>query len=96
MDDVIYAIIDKAAENSASSEPAEDSPKRKRTRIVKKDSNHVYSVKGKDGENLDAKNKRIPKKTESPSLFSDAPFVADRDTPCYHTDLHAIAGQLTV
>ena len=41
LDDVIYAIIDKAAENSASSEPAEDSPKRKRTRIVKKDSNHV-------------------------------------------------------
>ncbi|SEV82010.1 transcription termination factor Rho [Prevotella aff. ruminicola Tc2-24] len=76
LDDVIYAIIDKAAENSASSEPAEDSPKRKRTRIVKKDSNHVYSVKGKDGENLDAKNKRIPKKTESPSLFSDAPVSA--------------------
>ena len=76
LDDVIYAIIDKAAENSASSEPAEDSPKRKRTRIVKKDSNHVYSVKGKDGENLDAKNKRIPKKAESPSLFSDAPVSA--------------------
>ena len=76
LDDVIYAIIDKAAENSASAEPAEDSPKRKRTRIVKKDSNHVYSVKGKDGENLDAKNKRIPKKSETPSLFSDAPVSA--------------------
>ena len=33
-------------------------------------------MKGKDGENLDAKNKRIPKKAESPSLFSDAPVSA--------------------
>lgn len=84
-EDIIYGIIDKAAEESASATPAEDAPKRKRTRIAKKDTNHVYSVKGTDGENLDAKNKRIPKKAEAPSLFSDAPFLSVKeetaDTP---------------
>ena len=46
MEDVIYAILDKAAENSATDE----APKRKRTRIAKKDTSKVYTVKGEDGE----------------------------------------------
>ena len=69
LEDVVYAIIDKAAENSAAGQ-SEDAPKRKRTRIAKKDTNKVYTVKGKDGENLDTKSNRT-KKTETPSLFSD-------------------------
>ena len=69
MEDVVYAILDKAAENSAT---AEDAPKRKRTRIAKKDTSKVYTVKGNDGENLDSKSNR-KKKVETPSLFSDAP-----------------------
>ena len=73
LEDVIYAIIDKAAENSAASEPA-DGTKRKRTRIAKKDTSKVYTVKGKDGENLDSKSNRKKSKTEAPSLFSDAPL----------------------
>ena len=72
LEDVIYAIIDKAAENSASSE---DAPKRKRTRIAKKDTSKVYTVKGADGENLDSKSNRT-KKVEQPSLFSDMPVAA--------------------
>ena len=72
LEDVIYAIIDKAAENSAQSE---DAPKRKRTRIAKKDTSKVYTVKGQDGANLDAKSRRA-KKTEAPSLFSDEPLPA--------------------
>ena len=68
LSDVIYAIIDKAAESAASGEPV----KRKRTRIAKKDTSKVYTVKGQDGENLDSKsNRRKPK--EAPSLFSDLP-----------------------
>jgi len=67
LEDVIYAIIDKAAENSAQSD---DTPKRKRTRITKKDTNKVYTVKGKDGENLDTKSNRS-KKAETPSLFPE-------------------------
>ena len=50
MTDVVYAILDKAAENSA---VADDSPKRKRTRIAKKDTSKVYTVNGDEGENLE-------------------------------------------
>jgi transcription termination factor Rho len=73
LENVVYAILDKAAENSA---VAEESPKRKRTRIAKKDSSKVYTVKGEDGENLDAKSNRRKKTVEEPSLFSDAPVEA--------------------
>ena len=79
LEDVVYAIIDKAAENSAAGQ-SEDAPKRKRTRIAKKDTNKVYTVKGKDGENLDTKSNRT-KKAEAPSLFSDEPLpVATEET----------------
>jgi len=74
LEDVVYAIIDKAAENSAAGQ-SDDAPKRKRTRIAKKDTSKVYTVKGKDGENLDSKSNRT-KKTETPSLFSDEPLPA--------------------
>jgi transcription termination factor Rho len=73
LEDVIYAIIDKAAENSA--ETGDDAPKKKRTRIAKKDTSKVYTVKGKDGENLDSKSNRS-KKAEPASLFSDEPQPA--------------------
>ena len=73
LEDVIYAIIDKAAENSA--ESGDDAPKKKRTRIAKKDTSKVYTVKGKDGENLDSKSNRS-KKAEPASLFSDEPLPA--------------------
>ena len=76
LEDVIYAIIDKAAENSAA---GEDAPKRKRTRIAKKDTNKVYTVKGSDGENLDSKSNRTTKKTEPASLFSDMPVAAPEE-----------------
>ena len=69
LETVVYAILDKAAEESAS-------PKRKRTRILKKDTNRVYTVKGKEGENFDVLNNRTQAKVESPSLFSDAPVEA--------------------
>ena len=77
LETVVYAILDKAAEESAS-------PKRKRTRILKKDTNRVYTVKGKEGENFDILNNRKQAKPETPSLFSDAPIeapVAAVETP---------------
>ena len=68
LETVIYDILDKAAIDSA----AEDAtPKRKRTRIAKKDTDKVYTVSGDEGENLDAKVKKT-KKVETPSLFADA------------------------
>ncbi len=63
LENVIYAILDKAAEDSAASGGA---TKRKRTRITKKDSK-VYTVNGADGENLDTKATET-KKEKQPSL----------------------------
>ena len=65
---VIYAILDKAAEQQA----MENEPKRKRSRIVKKDTDRVYTVNGKEGENFDVKSRGI-KTAEPASLFADAP-----------------------
>ena len=70
---VVYAILDKAAEDSAANALA--SPKKKRTRIVKKDTNKVYTVNGKEGENFDLKNKQgRPMDVKAPSLFADLPM----------------------
>ena len=44
LESVVYAILDKAAENSAAEA---STPKRKRTRIAK-DNSKVYTVKGAD------------------------------------------------
>ncbi|MBR1416015.1 MAG: transcription termination factor Rho [Prevotella sp.] len=67
---VIYDILDKAAIDSATNVSA--APKKKRTRIAKKDTDHVYTVNGKEGENLDSKSQK-GKAVEAPSLFSDMP-----------------------
>ena len=70
LESVIYAILDKAAENSAAGIAT---PKRKRTRIAKKDTDKVYTVNGSDGENLDAKpkKKKAEKKPTIDSLFAE-------------------------
>lgn len=67
LETVIYAILDKAAENSAAGVPT---PKRKRARIAK-DTNKVYTVKGSDGENLDTKNAKGEKKKSLDTLFAE-------------------------
>ena len=69
---VIYAILDKAAEASAAGTLPS---KKKRSRIVKKDTNKVYTVTGKEGENFDVKNhKSMPEaKPSLASLFTDMP-----------------------
>ena len=73
---IIYAILDKAAEQSAS---GDSGSKNKRKRIVKKDTDRVYSVSGKEGENFDVKSRGI-KSTEAPSLFGDAPVEKPKET----------------
>ena len=67
LETVIYAILDKAAENSAAGVAT---PKRKRTRIAK-DTNKVYTVNGSDGENLDAKATKAKKKKSLDTLFAE-------------------------
>ena len=95
LETVIYAILDKAAEDSAANG---GTAKRKRTRITKKDNNKVYTVNGSEGENLDV-NATKPGKEKKPSLDSlfaeadaaeakkkdeqneDAPAVAEKPAP---------------
>lgn len=73
LESVVYAILDKAAEDSAAN-VATTSPKRKRTRIVKKDTNKVYTVNGKEGENFDLKNRQgKTADTKATPLFGDLP-----------------------
>ena len=64
---IIYAILDKAAEEEAAGITATETPKRKRTRIVKKDTDKVYTVTGNEGDNLDYK-KKTGEKEEAPAL----------------------------
>ena len=78
LETVIYAILDKAAEDSAANGGA---TKRKRTRIAKKDNAKVYTVNGAEGESLDPKATK-PKKTKQPSLddlFAEADAKAKED-----------------
>ena len=71
LETVIYAILDKAAEDTAANGGA---TKRKRTRITKKDNSKVYTVNGADGENLDTKAGKTvkEKKPTLDSLFAEA------------------------
>ena len=66
LENVIYAILDKAAENSAA---GVSETKRKRTRIAKKD-DKVYTVTGAEGENLDAKPTKKKKAAKKPTIDS--------------------------
>ena len=68
-EDIIYSILDKQAEVEGNKNPL--GTKRRRVRIVKKDTDRVYSVNGKDGENFDLKKNKTS--AEAPSLFNDIP-----------------------
>lgn len=80
---VVYSILDKAAEESAAN--AATAPKRKRTRIVKKDTNKVYTVNGKEGENFDLKNRQSKTPDKTATLFGELPVVNDMDSPVSDT-----------
>lgn len=68
--DLIYAILDKQADIEGSKNPL--GPKRRRTRIVKKDTDRVYTVNGKEGENFDLKkNKTNEEDAAQTTLFKE-------------------------
>ena len=67
-EELVYSILDKQAIDEGTKNPL--GQKKKRTRIVKKDTDRVYSVKGKEGENFDVKNNKMSP-SEQPSLFKD-------------------------
>ena len=66
---LIYAILDRQADRGAAEQAAP--LKRKRVRKAKKDTDRVYTVNGREGENFDVKKNKI--KNEAPSLFKDLP-----------------------
>ena len=68
LETVIYAILDKAAENTAAGVPM---PKRKRTRIAKKDTSKVYTADGNEGETLEANVAKAKPKKSLDSLFAE-------------------------
>ena len=76
-DKLVYAILDRQAEEAGTAHPLES--KRKRTRIARKDTDRVYSVHGEEGENFDVqKNKNMA--TSQPSLFKELPETKDDKT----------------
>ncbi len=66
LENVIYAILDKAAEDSAA---GLTTTKRKRTRITK--DNKVYTVNGQDGENLNSKATKAGKKPTLDAVIAE-------------------------
>ena len=67
-EELIYAILDQQAIVEGNKNPL--GGKRKRTRILKKDTDRVYSVHGRDGENYDMKKNKVQLPTEK-TLFTD-------------------------
>lgn len=63
-----YTILDKQAEDEGNKNPLGTNRKR-RTRIMKKETDRVYTVSGKEGENFDLKKNKVS--TDQPSLFKD-------------------------
>lgn len=76
-EELIYEILDKQAIEEGSKNPLES--KKKRTRIVKKDTDRVYTVKGKEGENFDVKNKKV-QNVEQQNLFKEEIISANQDS----------------
>lgn len=79
VESLTYSILERQAEVEASKTAT---TKRKRTRIAKKDTDHVYSADAGEGENLDTKTnkKESLTKSEQPSLFNlDAKEKLDVD-----------------
>ena len=69
-EDIAYAILDKQAEIAGTKNPL--GTKRRRTRIVKKDTDRVYTVNGKDGENFDTKKIKVTTDDNlQPTLFKN-------------------------
>lgn len=80
-EDIIYSILDKQATDEGNKNPL--GAKRKRTRIAKKDTDKVYSVKGKEGENFDTKKKKTTASAQiALQLFQDGAETSENaDSP---------------
>ena len=90
-DELIYAILDKQAEEEGKNNPLVSS-KRKRIRITKSEPDKVYSVNGKSGENFDTKKARNA--VEQPRLFKDPQTVREEMAVAPALDVKALEDEL--
>ncbi len=67
---IIYSILDKQAVTGSLNTT---STKRKRTRIAKKDTDKVYTVNGKEGENFDVKKNKATSEVQQSLFKEDVP-----------------------
>ena len=72
-EDLAYAILDKQAIDEGNKNPL--GAKRRRVRIAKKDTDKVYTVNGKEGENFDLKKNKVS--VEQQPLFKDESVKTD-------------------
>lgn len=71
MEELVYSILDQQAIEEGNKNPL--GGKRKRTRILKKDTDRVYSVNGKEGENYDLKKNKPQQQNAERTLFGELP-----------------------
>ena len=76
-EELIYAILDKQGDIEGMTNPM-GAGKRKRMRIVKRETDHVYSVSGKDGENFDLRKNRMYANDDSSRGYAGTPLFSDR------------------
>ena len=76
-DKLVYAILDRQAEEAGTAHPLES--KRNRTRIARKDTDRVYSVHGEEGENFDVQKNKATTASQQ-SLFKDLPESKEEKT----------------
>ena len=81
--DIVYTILDEQAKIGAAKTPL--TTKRKRVRISKKDTDRVYSVNGKEGENFDLKKSKCATPEVAPLFSTDnveiAPVPEQEEAP---------------
>lgn len=80
---IVYTILDKQAEVEGNKNPL--GTKRKRTRITKKETDKVYSVKGATGENFDLKKSKTTPATSQFPLFEE-PVADSKDSKSAETE----------
>ena len=76
-EEIIYSILDKQA--TSETEENATGTKRRRIRIPTRETDRVYSVNGKEGENFDMKKKKTA--SEPASLFKEDNMTKDDNSP---------------
>ena len=77
-EELVYAILDRQAEVEGNKNPL-GGTKRRRTRIVKKDTDKVYTVNGSEGENFDVKKNKVAATNTEPIKVVESEATTSND-----------------